>query len=86
MSAQQPETKTRKCAICDKQQDPKYRPFCSKRHADLDLHRWLSGGYSIPGSADSAEDGVAGEGGDEDEVRGGGSGDETLADIRRGRG
>lgn len=37
-----------KCAICGKPQDSKYRPFCSKRCADVDLNRWLSGGYAIP--------------------------------------
>ena len=37
-----------KCAVCGKPQDPKYRPFCSKRCADVDLNRWLSGGYAIP--------------------------------------
>jgi endogenous inhibitor of DNA gyrase (YacG/DUF329 family) len=37
-----------KCVICAKPQDPKYRPFCSKRCADVDLNRWLSGGYAIP--------------------------------------
>lgn len=37
-----------KCAICGKPQDPKYRPFCSKRCADVDLNRWLSGAYAIP--------------------------------------
>jgi hypothetical protein len=37
-----------KCAICGKPQDAKYRPFCSKRCADVDLNRWLSGGYAIP--------------------------------------
>jgi uncharacterized protein len=25
-----------------------YRPFCSKRCADLDLGRWLNGSYAIP--------------------------------------
>lgn len=55
MSAQQPETKTRKCAICDKQQDPKYRPFCSKRCADIDLGRWLNEGYRIPGNPNPDE-------------------------------
>ena len=38
------------CAICGKPQDPKLRPFCSKRCKDLDLARWLTGGYAIPGS------------------------------------
>ena len=42
------EPKTRPCAICGKPQDPKYKPFCSKRCADVDLNRWLKGGYAIP--------------------------------------
>ena len=25
-----------------------FRPFCSKRCADIDLHRWLGEGYAIP--------------------------------------
>ncbi len=37
-----------KCVICGKPQDPAYRPFCCKRCADVDLNRWLSGGYAIP--------------------------------------
>jgi uncharacterized protein len=37
-----------KCVICGKPQDQKYRPFCSKRCADVDLNRWFSGGYAIP--------------------------------------
>lgn len=36
------------CPICAKASDPKYRPFCSKRCADVDLGRWLKGGYAIP--------------------------------------
>jgi hypothetical protein len=37
------------CAICGKPRDPRYDPFCSKRCADVDLHRWLSGVYVVPG-------------------------------------
>ena len=37
-----------KCPICGKATDSSYRPFCSKRCADVDLQRWLSGGYAIP--------------------------------------
>ncbi len=37
-----------KCAICGKPQDAKYKPFCSKRCADVDLNRWFTGGYAIP--------------------------------------
>lgn len=45
-----------KCAICGKEQDPKYRPFCSKRCADVDLNRWLSGGYAIPAAEEDEPD------------------------------
>ena len=38
------------CPICKKPLDLKYRPFCSKRCADVDLSRWLTGSYAIPGS------------------------------------
>jgi hypothetical protein len=40
-----------KCAICGKPAEPRYRPFCSRRCADIDLHKWLSNGYAIPGEA-----------------------------------
>jgi uncharacterized protein len=36
------------CPICDKPADPKFRPFCSKRCADVDLQRWFKGSYAIP--------------------------------------
>ena len=36
------------CARCSKPVDPAYRPFCSRRCADIDLQRWLSGSYAIP--------------------------------------
>ena len=45
-----------KCAICGKPQDPKFKPFCSKRCADVDLNRWLSGGYAIPASEEDDPD------------------------------
>jgi hypothetical protein len=42
--------------------DPAYRPFCSKRCADIDLQKWLTGSYAIPGSAlDDETDGDGGE-------------------------
>lgn len=43
------------CPICDKKPDPKYRPFCSKRCADVDLGKWLNGSYGIPGSETDEE-------------------------------
>ncbi len=36
-----------KCPICGKTSDFNYRPFCSKRCADVDLNRWLSGVYKV---------------------------------------
>lgn len=43
------------CPICSKDSTPKYRPFCSRRCADVDLGRWLKGTYAIP-AADDDED------------------------------
>jgi endogenous inhibitor of DNA gyrase (YacG/DUF329 family) len=37
------------CAICGKPVDPAHKPFCSKRCANVDLHRWLNGSYVIAG-------------------------------------
>jgi endogenous inhibitor of DNA gyrase (YacG/DUF329 family) len=36
-----------KCAICGKPQEERFKPFCSKRCADVDLNRWFSGKYAI---------------------------------------
>jgi uncharacterized protein len=36
------------CPICKKPTDPQYRPFCSKRCADIDLGRWLTESYVVP--------------------------------------
>jgi uncharacterized protein len=36
------------CPICGKPKEMAYRPFCSKRCADVDLSRWLKGSYAIP--------------------------------------
>lgn len=36
------------CPICRKPTVPDYRPFCSKRCADIDLGQWLTGGYTVP--------------------------------------
>jgi hypothetical protein len=32
----------------------KYRPFCSKRCADVDLGRWIGGDYRIAGNPANA--------------------------------
>lgn len=36
------------CPICGAPTHARYRPFCSKRCADVDLHRWLGGVYRVP--------------------------------------
>jgi len=36
------------CPICEKDSDPKYQPFCSRRCADVDLGKWLTGAYAVP--------------------------------------
>jgi uncharacterized protein len=38
----------RTCAICGQPAQLRYKPFCSKRCADVDLNRWLTGKYAIP--------------------------------------
>ncbi len=43
------------CPICDKPTETAFRPFCSKRCADIDLAKWFTGGYAIP--ATTPEDG-----------------------------
>lgn len=46
------------CPICSKSTDPKYRPFCSRRCADVDLGKWLGEGYRIPASEDSPDEDI----------------------------
>jgi endogenous inhibitor of DNA gyrase (YacG/DUF329 family) len=45
----------RKCPICGKPATEASKPFCSERCRDVDLNRWLSGSYAIPGSKDDDE-------------------------------
>jgi endogenous inhibitor of DNA gyrase (YacG/DUF329 family) len=44
-----------RCAICGKPQEARFAPFCSKRCADIDLNRWLKGGYVVPGAQDESD-------------------------------
>ena len=38
-----------KCPICKvAPRQETHKPFCSKRCAEIDLHRWLGGAYAIP--------------------------------------
>ena len=38
----------KKCPICGKPAEDRFRPFCSRRCANVDLNRWLSGTYAVP--------------------------------------
>ena len=46
------------CPICDKPGQARFAPFCSRRCADIDLGRWLKGGYAIPGRPEDDVDKV----------------------------
>ena len=52
-------SRARRCPICGKPAVAEFRAFCSRRCADVDLNRWLSGIYAVPGKADEEEDGGA---------------------------
>jgi uncharacterized protein len=51
-----PDAPKKACPICGKPAAERYRPFCSRRCADVDLNRWLSGAYAVPATADEEED------------------------------
>jgi endogenous inhibitor of DNA gyrase (YacG/DUF329 family) len=43
------------CPVCRKPAHDHYRPFCSRRCADVDLGRWLNGSYAIPVTGDEPD-------------------------------
>ena len=43
------------CPVCRRASVAEYRPFCSRRCADVDLARWLRGDYVVPGRDGEAE-------------------------------
>ncbi|HCS12543.1 MAG: DNA gyrase inhibitor YacG [Zetaproteobacteria bacterium CG06_land_8_20_14_3_00_59_53] len=54
----------RPCPVCRILVDPAsdYRPFCSKRCQQIDLGRWASGDYSVPGDPVSSWNDTEGDG------------------------
>lgn len=44
------------CPVCGKPSDATYRPFCSRRCADVDLGRWLTEAYRIPAMPEDEPD------------------------------
>ncbi len=55
----------RPCPICGKPSVRAAYPFCSKRCADVDLNRWLSGSYAIPAREEDQPSEPEGEGEEE---------------------
>jgi endogenous inhibitor of DNA gyrase (YacG/DUF329 family) len=55
----------KRCPICEQPTNAAYAPFCCKRCADVDLHRWLAGAYVIPGEEEDVGS-DAGQSGDVD--------------------
>jgi len=62
MPAEPPERAARdkgvakKCPICGKPAVEASKPFCSERCRDVDLNRWLSDSYVVPGRPEADED------------------------------
>ncbi len=50
-----PTRPAKRCPICGKPAIARYRPFCSKRCADIDLGRWFGEAYRIPVEEEDAE-------------------------------
>ena len=71
-----------KCALCSKPAEEKYKPFCSKRCADIDLGRWLKEGYRVETDEGPGEQEPKGRGEDNDDRGSGhhGSGDRGSGD------
>ena len=43
------------CPVCGKPSVAAVEPFCSKRCADVDLHRWLGGVYAVPADPEGTD-------------------------------
>ena len=59
MGQPRPEPIEARCPICRETTRTEWRPFCSRRCADVDLGRWMTGRYAIP--TDEAPPGPHGE-------------------------
>jgi endogenous inhibitor of DNA gyrase (YacG/DUF329 family) len=49
-------SKAKPCPICGKASAEASKPFCSERCRDVDLNRWLSNSYVVPGRAQQDDD------------------------------
>ncbi len=55
------------CPVCKRPTEKSYRPFCSKRCADVDLGRWFNGSYAVPVVDEPFGEDEPGEGADRPE-------------------
>ena len=55
-------TSAARCPLCVKLTELAFKPFCSKRCANIDLGRWLKEGYRVPTDEGPTEDESGGEG------------------------
>lgn len=46
-----------KCVRCKEPVQPRYRPFCSQRCADIDLGSWFTGAYRVS-TSETPDDGA----------------------------
>jgi endogenous inhibitor of DNA gyrase (YacG/DUF329 family) len=56
MSPRNTETPARRCPICGRPAQTRFKPFCSSACADIDLSRWLKGSYAIPAQEEDEEE------------------------------
>jgi len=64
-------TDSRNCPICKRRlpegaEGERFKPFCSRRCADVDLGRWLTGSYAIPAAPSDDESESAADAAEED--------------------
>ena len=45
-----------KCPVCGKPATMEYKPFCSKKCADIDFNRWFKGSYVVHTNETPTED------------------------------
>ncbi|HEX4078124.1 MAG TPA: DNA gyrase inhibitor YacG [Rhizomicrobium sp.] len=57
-------TEPRRCQICGRPPQARFKPFCSSACADIDLSRWLEGRYAIPAQEEEDEADSPGSAGD----------------------
>lgn len=51
MATEKPESvrvSATECPVCKQPTQARYRPFCSRRCADVDLNSWFSEKYALP--------------------------------------